>query len=187
MVSVGQHENIELLSYSEVEEVSGYVGNFTVKVRKKARYVDEELCTGCGLCVENCPVEVPNEFDQGLSTRQAVYRSFPQAVPNAFVIDKKLPPCKAACPADVGAPGYVILTSRGKFLEALQVIKEKLPFPSICGRVCHHPCEGVCTRGDLDEPIAIQHLHRFLADLDLSEETRYIPEIKEKREEKKGI
>ena len=135
MVSVGQHKNIELLSYSEVEGVSGYVGNFKVKVRKKARYVKEELCTGCGRCVENCPVEVANEFDLGLSRRHAIYRSFPQAVPGAFVIEKKMPPCKAACPAHVGAPGYVILTGRGKFLEALQVIKEKLPFPSICGRV----------------------------------------------------
>ena len=67
MVSVGQHEKIELLSYSEVEEVSGYVGNFRVKVRQKARYVNQDLCTGCGRCVENCPVEVPSEFDQGLS------------------------------------------------------------------------------------------------------------------------
>ena len=66
MVSVGQHENIEILSYSEVEEVGGYVGNFTVKVRKKARFVDEELCTGCGLCQEKCPAKkISSEFDVG--------------------------------------------------------------------------------------------------------------------------
>jgi len=186
MVSVGQHENIELLSYSEVEEVSGYVGNFKVKVRKKARYVDEDLCTGCGLCVENCPVEVPNEFDQGLSKRHAIYRSFPQAIPGAFVIDKKMPPCKAACPAHVGAPGYVILTSRGKFLEALQVIKEKLPFPSICGRVCHRPCEKACTRSKIDEPVSIAYIKRFIGDLELKIPARQVLPIRT-REEKVAI
>jgi heterodisulfide reductase subunit A len=186
MVSVGQHENIQLLSYSEVEEVSGHVGNFHVKVRKKARYVNEDLCTGCGQCVEYCPVEVPSEFDQGLSTRHAIYRPFAQAVPNAFVIDKKMPPCMAACPAHVGAPGYVILTSRGKFLEALQVIKEKLPFPSICGRVCHRPCEKACTRSQVDHPVGIAYIKRFIGDLELKVPARQVPPIKS-REEKVAI
>ncbi len=90
MVSVGQHDKIKLLSYSEVEQVSGYVGNFTVRVRKKARYVDEELCTGCGVCIEKCPARnVPSEFDLGLGTRHAIYRPFPQAVPNTPVLDKE--------------------------------------------------------------------------------------------------
>jgi len=186
MVSVGQHEKIELLSYSEVEEVSGYVGNFRVKVRQKARYVNQDLCTGCGRCVENCPVEVPNEFDQGLSQRHAIYRPFPQAVPGAFAIEKKMPPCKAACPAHVGAPGYVILTSRGKFLEALQVIKEKLPFPSICGRVCHRPCEKVCSRNEVDESVGIAYIKRFIGDLELNIPARQVPPIKT-REEKVAI
>ena len=186
MVSVGRHENIELLSYSEVEEVSGYVGNFRVRVRKKARYVDEDLCTGCGLCVENCPVQVPSEFDQGMSERHAIYRPFPQAVPGAFVIDKKLPPCKAACPADVGAPGYVTLTSQGKFLEALQVIKEKLPFPSICGRVCHRPCEKACTRSKVDKPVGVAYIKRFIGDLELKVPAGQVPPI-QTREEKVAI
>jgi heterodisulfide reductase subunit A len=108
MVSVGQHENIELLSYSEVEEVSGYVGNFQVKVRKKARYVDEDLCTGCGLCEEKCPAKnIPSEFNLGLGTRKAIYRPFPQAVPNTPVLDRehciyfergKCRACEKLCP-----------------------------------------------------------------------------------------
>jgi len=90
MVSVGQHENIEILSYSEVEEVSGYVGNFKVKVRKKARYVDEELCTGCGLCQEKCPAKnIASEFDAGLGMRTAIYIPFAQAVPRVPVIDRE--------------------------------------------------------------------------------------------------
>jgi heterodisulfide reductase subunit A len=108
MVSVGQHENIELLSYSEVEEVSGYVGNFQVQVRKKARYVNEDLCTGCGLCEEKCPArKIPSEFNLGLGTRKAIYRPFAQAVPNIPVLDRehciyflrgKCRACEKLCP-----------------------------------------------------------------------------------------
>ncbi len=88
MVSVGRHENITLLSYSEVESVSGYVGNFTVRVRRKPRYVDEESCTGCGTCVEKCPwKKIPSEFDLGLGNRPAIYFPFAQAVPRVPVID----------------------------------------------------------------------------------------------------
>jgi heterodisulfide reductase subunit A2 len=88
MVSVGRHENITLLSYSEVEKVSGYVGNFTAQVRRKARYVNEELCTGCGTCVEKCPwKKIPSEFELGLGVRPAIYFPFPQAVPRVPVID----------------------------------------------------------------------------------------------------
>jgi heterodisulfide reductase subunit A len=89
MVSVGQHENIEILSHSEVEEVAGYVGNFRIKVRKKARYVDEDLCTGCGLCQEKCPAKkISSEFDGHLGTRTAIYMPFAQAVPRVPVIDR---------------------------------------------------------------------------------------------------
>jgi heterodisulfide reductase subunit A len=88
MVSVGRHENITLLSYSEVESISGYVGNFLVRVREKARFVDNDLCTGCGTCTEKCPwKKIPSEFDLGLGNRPAIYFSFPQAVPRVPVID----------------------------------------------------------------------------------------------------
>jgi heterodisulfide reductase subunit A len=87
MTIVGQHPNIRLLSYSEVEEVSGYIGNFKVKIRKKARYIDEDKCTGCGRCQEICPTKIPSEFEQGTGERKAIYKPFPQAVPNKVVID----------------------------------------------------------------------------------------------------
>jgi heterodisulfide reductase subunit A len=89
MVSVGQHPNIELLSYSDVTEFSGYVGNFTAKIRRRPRYVDEEKCTGCGNCEQKCPLSVPSEFDCGLGKRKAIYRPFPQAVPSTPVIDRE--------------------------------------------------------------------------------------------------
>jgi len=111
MVQVGQHPNIEILTYSEVEEVSGYVGNYQVRVRKKARYVDEEKCNGCGLCIEKCPWKnVPSEFDLGLGNRPVIYIPFPQAVPRYPVLDRehcvyftkggKCKACQKFCPLD---------------------------------------------------------------------------------------
>jgi heterodisulfide reductase subunit A len=89
MVQAGGHPNITLLTYSEVEKVEGYVGNFTVTLRKKARCVVEDLCTGCGICQEKCPKKVIDEiYEAGLGFRKAVYTPFPQAVPKFPVIDK---------------------------------------------------------------------------------------------------
>ncbi|MBO8449500.1 MAG: CoB--CoM heterodisulfide reductase iron-sulfur subunit A family protein [Spirochaetes bacterium] len=88
MVDCAQNEKIRIYSYSEVDEVSGFVGNFTVKIRRKARYVDETKCTGCGICTEKCPQrKVPNEFNLGMNNRSAVYIPFAQAVPKVAVID----------------------------------------------------------------------------------------------------
>ena len=87
MVAVAQHPNITLYSYSEVERVTGYIGNFTVTIREKAKYVDHDDCTGCGLCETKCPEKVSSEFDLGLGIRPAIYKPYAQAVPNKPVID----------------------------------------------------------------------------------------------------
>jgi len=89
MTRVGSHPHIELMTYSEVEEISGFIGNFKVKIRKKARYVDEDKCTGCGLCQEKCPWKADSEFDAGMGQRKAIYIPFEQAVPNIPVIDRE--------------------------------------------------------------------------------------------------
>ena len=89
MASVRSHEDIEMMTYSEVVEVSGYVGNFKVKIKKSPRYVDEIKCTGCGVCQDKCPTKTSNEFDAGMGIRKAIYTPFPQAVPNIPVIDKE--------------------------------------------------------------------------------------------------
>ncbi len=88
MVDVAQHENIRIFSYSEVEEVKGFVGNFDVKIKRKARYVKEDICTGCGLCTEKCPQKnIPNEFNLGMDNRRAIYIPFAQAIPKVATID----------------------------------------------------------------------------------------------------
>jgi heterodisulfide reductase subunit A len=168
MTTVGQHPNIDLMSYSEVEDVSGYVGNFKVKIKRKARYVDETKCTGCGECAKACPVELPSEFEEGLTKRKAIYIPFLQAVPNKAAIDKRgYPPCRVACPAGVNAQGYIALISQGKFKEALEVVRRTMPFAGVIGRVCNHPCEVDCERGSVDEPMSIRALKRFIADYEL--------------------
>ncbi len=87
MSEIARDKNIELLTYSEVTEVTGYVGNFEVTIKKKPHYVDQVKCTGCGICIDSCPITVANEFDLGLSTRKAIYIPFPQAIPSQYTID----------------------------------------------------------------------------------------------------
>jgi heterodisulfide reductase subunit A len=89
MASVRSHKNIELITYSELIKVSGFVGNFKVQIKKKPRYVDELKCTGCGTCETKCPIKVANEFDEGMGIRKVIYKPFPQAIPNIPVIDKE--------------------------------------------------------------------------------------------------
>ena len=95
-MDVGRHPNIELLTNSEVVEVQGEAPDFKVKVRHKATYVDWDKCTGCGECPSVCPVKIDDEFQLCLSDREAIYRRYPQAVPNKFLIEKKgWPPCRS--------------------------------------------------------------------------------------------
>jgi heterodisulfide reductase subunit A2 len=165
MVSVGRHENIRLLSYSEVETVSGYVGNYHVRVHRKPRYIDENKCTGCGTCASVCPIEVSNPFDLGLSTRKATYRFSAQSVPGAYAIQKKgIAPCRNACPTDQRAQGYIALIHQQRYADAYWAIRREHPFPSVCGRVCNHRCEDACSRGKYDEPVNIMGLKRFVSD-----------------------
>lgn len=89
MVEVSHLENVKIYSNAEVESVKGFVGNFEVSIRKKARFIDEAKCTGCGICMEKCPVKVPSEFEMGLGERRAIYKPFPQAIPNIAIIDKE--------------------------------------------------------------------------------------------------
>ena len=115
----------------------------------------------------------------------------------AHIIDKKCPaavcqalfrtPCQHTCPVELDIPGYVSLIKEGKFVEAYYLIKQRNPFPSICGRVCHHPCEFKCNRAQIDEPIAIRELRRFVADYAFDSGVKYAPKIKARKKEKVAI
>jgi len=165
MVSVGRHKNITLLAYSEVESVTGYVGKFNVTIRHKPRFIDENLCTGCGQCADVCPIEKINPFDNGISLRKAAYRNSPHAVPGSFTIQKSgMAPCRDACPTDQRAMGYITLVRQKRYADAYWAIRRENPFPSVCGRVCNHPCEQACSRGVVDDHVNIMGIKRFVAD-----------------------
>ncbi len=188
MTLAGSHPFIELMSYSEVTEVSGFIGNFTVKIRKKPRYIDVKECNGCADCEKVCPVTVPSEFNMKLGTRKAAYRPFAQAVPSAFVIEKLgKSPCSVTCPAGVNAHGYVALISQGKFKEAMEVLRRTMPFAGVCGRVCTHPCETECERGKVDQPIAIRALKRFMADYELKHGREKAAPIEKTKQDKVAV
>src|SRR6056297_2006043 len=166
LVETGRHLNIEIISYAELEKLEGEAGNFTVTINKKARYVDEDKCNGCGECELECPVHRKDNFNGELSERTAIYRLYPQAIPNVYTIDKSTPyaPCRGSCPAGVNVQGYTALIAKGKFQEALSLIRERMPFAGVCGRICHHPCEDNCNRKDIDEAVSVRNLKRFVAD-----------------------
>jgi heterodisulfide reductase subunit A len=186
MVDVGRHPNIELMTYAEPLSVEGEAGRFRARVLQKARYVDLAKCTGCDDCAKVCPVVVPNEFDMNLADRHAIYIPFPQAVPNKYTIDKRgWPPCKDACPAHIDVQGYVALMGQGKFAEALALIRQTIPFPGVIGRVCNHPCEEVCNRGEYDQPVAICSLKRFVADVE--QDPALLPAIETHRDQTVAI
>jgi heterodisulfide reductase subunit A-like polyferredoxin len=165
LIETGRHPNIEVMTDTDVLDVQGQAGNFSITLNHKARYVDTTKCVGCGDCIKVCPVVVPDSFNEGLDQRRAIYKLYPQAVPNAYAIDKKgISPCRDACPGGQRAQGYIALIREGRWDDALRVIKMDNPFPGICGRICNHRCETACNRGKVDEPINIRALKRFVTD-----------------------
>lgn len=155
--------------------------------------VDKDKCVACGECVENCQVnalklgqklcmktpiiekkrELPYDTEWGPDKWNIDYR-----INRKVVVDTGTSPCKAECPAHIGIQGYIKLASQGRYTEALELIKHENPFPAVCGRICPRKCESACTRGDVDDPIAIDDIKKFIAQQDLNKEFRYVPEVK---------
>ena len=154
--------------------------------------VETEKCVACGRCVENCPAgavklgqklctkdgfiqyprqELPDEVKWGPEKWSIDYRDKNRI--NCY--DTGTAPCKTACPAHIAVQGYLKLAAQGKYQEALALIRKDNPLPAICGRICNRRCEDACTRGTIDQAIAIDEVKNFLAQLDLKAETRYIP------------
>ncbi|MFL7814056.1 MAG: FAD-dependent oxidoreductase [Anaerolineales bacterium] len=165
LVETGRHPNIEIITNATIHQISGQKGNFSVRIWQEPRYIDIDKCVACNDCVEACPVLVPDLFNEFLVSRTAVYKQYPQAIPNAYAIQKAgIAPCRDACPTGQRAQGYIALIREGRWEDALRVIKMDNPFPGICGRICNHRCEDACNRGKLDEPINIRALKRFVTD-----------------------
>lgn len=185
---VGRHPNIKILTKSQITKLSGFVGNFKARVLQKPRYVATDKCTGCGDCQQVCPIDIPSPFELGMATRHPISRNFPQAIPNTYSIMREgMPPCQDACPAGVNVQGYMTLTGAGKFTEALALVRERMPFASICGRICFRPCESACKRGQLDAPSAICYTKRFLGDYEREHGLHSNPPMKDPRGKKVAV
>ena len=155
--------------------------------------VESENCVACGRCVEGCPAgavklgqklctkdgpityprqELPDDHEWGPEKWAVDYRDRNRV--NCY--ETGTAPCKTACPAHIAVQGYLKLAAQGKYKEALQLIKRDNPFPAVCGRICNRRCEDACTRGTIDQAVAIDEVKRFIAQQDLNAETRFIPE-----------
>lgn len=174
MTSTVNHDNISPLTYSEVLGISrNDDGTFHARVRRKAAFVDPAACTGCQDCELACTVAVPDQFNADLVPRRAAYIPFPQAVPKKAVIERAgTSPCIDGCPAGIKAHGYVSLIRNGKYEEAFQLVLDATPLVGTLGRACYAPCEVDCTRGELEAPIPIRRLKRFVAERHYAEMDR---------------
>ena len=152
--------------------------------------IDKEKCVACGQCVDKCannaiqmgqklctkePIvykqqELPDDLDWPEERWNPGYRSG-----RKHVADSGTAPCKTACPAHIAVQGYIKLAAQGKYLDALELIKKENPFPAVCGRICNRRCEDECTRGSIDNAVAVDEVKRFIADKELDRATRFVP------------
>ena len=166
-------------------------------------HVDKEKCVACGKCVEVCPAgaaklgqklctkngpveypkhELPDDTKWGPEKWDENYRD--NNMINCY--DSGTAPCKTACPAHIAVQGYIKMAAEGRYLDALKLIKQDNPFPAVCGSICNRRCEDACTRGTIDDPIAIDEIKKFIAEQELHAETRYVPPLRTHRQSREG-
>lgn len=158
---IKENEKIHALTNAVVERVKEEDHGFKVSILRKPIRIDETKCDSCGECWKICPVRPPDRCNEWLINRNAIYTP-EEAL--SYAIERETPFCQATCPVSLDIRGYAGLIADGKFKEAYELIREKVPFPGVLGRVCTHPCEEMCKRGLIDGPISIAKLKRFVAD-----------------------
>ena len=165
--------------------------------------VDKNKCVGCGECVESCQVNALR-LGRKLCSKTPIEEQKREALPydtewgpehwnpdyrlnRKEVQDTGTAPCKTECPAHIAITGYIKLASQGRYTDALELIKHENPFPAVCGRICPRKCESACTRGDMDDPVAIDDIKKFVAEQDLNKDRRYIPKVKQQYGKKVAV
>jgi len=158
LIRIFRNPGIKCILPAKVNSIKHNPQGFRVSLTQQQTFVDPERCTLCGRCLEVCPVSIgENEKAIAIDSRLSL--------PGRAIIDKRrLPLCRENCPLGVNVQGYVALAKEGKYAEALELIRERNVLPAICGRICTHPCEENCRRGELDNSISIRNIKRFLTD-----------------------
>ena len=169
---------------------SAYLGTPNMSRSNYVSEIDPAKCVACGQCVEVCannalklgqkicsktPIVhkmtvLPDDVDWSHDRFDPDYRDH-----RKNVVETGTSPCKTACPAHIAVQGYIKLASQGRYMDALELIKKENPFPAVCGRICPHNCEGECTRGDIDRPVAIDEIKKFIADREIDASQRFVP------------
>jgi len=177
LLRILRNPQIRCILPAEVTSLRNTPQGFRARVKRLQTYIDADRCTLCGRCTEVCPVTTPEG-------RSPILFAGRRSLPGRPVIDKRRQPlCQANCPLGVNAQGYIALARAGRFQEALELVRRDNILPGICGRVCTHPCEEACRRGELDEPIATRDIKRFLADYELSNPNDlFFPDISRRKE-----
>ncbi len=177
---VTRHPLVTPLTRARIISVEKDTNGLKSTITQDPHYIDYDICTGCGKCMEICPL---NESDHPPISRTPAY-----CPSKALEIDKRsISVCRIDCPLNVNVQAYMALTAESRFEEALEVIRETNPLPGICGRICHHPCEANCRRNELDQPIAIRTIKRFLADYEADNGDQPLMKDKPVRPEKVAI
>jgi NADPH-dependent glutamate synthase beta subunit-like oxidoreductase/NAD-dependent dihydropyrimidine dehydrogenase PreA subunit len=170
-----------------------YLNNDMVRSNYVSK-IDKDKCVACGECVAVCPVNAL-KLGQKVCTKTPIIQDMREDFPSNTewgpdkynpnyrtnrenVVETGTSPCKTECPAHISVQGYIKLASQGKYKEALELIKNENPFPAVCGRICPRKCESACTRGDIDDPVAVDEIKKFIADQELNIDNRYVPKLR---------
>ncbi len=166
LIQILRNPNIKCVMPAQIKSIKHTQQGFRMVYDRLQTFINPEKCVLCGRCHDACPVTLP-------SGEKALKLKSRRSLPGRALIEKtRQPLCQEDCPLGVNAMGYVALAKEGRFTEALELVREHNILPGICGRICSHPCENACRRGDLDGPVAIRDIKRFIADFELSKPDR---------------